>query len=101
MNDIEREQKRHDKVINGQFTKRKLTKEEFIQQLQRKGVSTTRNIKNITRLCQLRDIHIEEFFPEMVQEWQRKLKQMLQVLWECGFIDVTNINQYTVGGRKD
>jgi hypothetical protein len=26
---------------------------------------------------------------------------MLQVLWEHGFIDVTNINQYTVGGRKD
>ncbi len=26
---------------------------------------------------------------------------MLQVLWECSFIDVTNLNAYTVGGRKD
>jgi hypothetical protein len=37
----------------------------------------------------------------MAQGWQGKLKRMLQVLWECGFIDVTNINQYMVGKRKD
>jgi hypothetical protein len=101
MNNVEREQKRHDKVIEGQFTKRKLTKEELLQRLQGKGVSATGNIKNITRLCQLSDIPIEEFIPKMVQGWQGKPKGMLQVLWERGFIDVTNINQYTVGGRKD
>jgi hypothetical protein len=33
--------------------------------------------------------------------WMGKFKGMLQVLWECGFINEGNIQQYTVHGRKD
>jgi hypothetical protein len=96
MSDVKREQNRHDKVIKGQFTKR----EGLIQRLQAKGVSATGNIKSITRLCQLSDLPIEEFIPEMVQGWLGKPKGMLQVLWVCGFIDVTNlINIWLVKGR--
>lgn len=33
--------------------------------------------------------------------WMGKLKGMLLVLWEHGFIDEANIQQYTINGRKD
>ena len=64
-------------------------------------VSATGNIKNITLLCRTSNVPVEELVPKTLQGWQGKPKGMLQVLWERGFIDVTNINQYTVGGRKD
>jgi len=101
MNESEREEKRHDRVIEGQFTKKKLSKDELIQRLQEKGVTATGNIKNITRLCQVADIPIEILIPKTLQGWQGKPKGMLQVLWERGFIDEKNLNQYTVTGRKD
>ena len=62
MNESKREVKRHDRVIEGQFTKQKLSKDELIQRLQEKGVTATGNIKNITRLCQVTDIPIEILF---------------------------------------
>jgi hypothetical protein len=35
------------------------------------------------------------------QEWERKQKGLLQVLWEHGWIDTTRLNQYTIDGTKD
>ncbi len=101
MKELEREEKQHDRVIEGQFTKQKLSKDELIQRLQEKGVTATGNIKNITRFCQVTDIPIEILIPKTLQGWQGKPKGMLQVLWERGFIDEKNLNQYTVTGRKD
>jgi len=53
MKESERKEKRHYRVIEGQFTKQKLSKDELIWRLQAKGVTATGNIKNITRLCQV------------------------------------------------
>ncbi len=33
--------------------------------------------------------------------WEGKAKGMLKVLWEQGFLDVDNLKQHTVDGRKD
>jgi hypothetical protein len=49
----------------------------------------------------VRDVPIKEFIPKIIQGWQGRPKGMLQVLWECGFIDEQNLNQYTITGRKD
>jgi hypothetical protein len=51
MNPLEQEEQRHDNIVEGQFLKQKLSKEELIQRLQAKGVSTTGNMKDITQLC--------------------------------------------------
>jgi hypothetical protein len=39
--------------------------------------------------------------PKIKLGWIGKQKGILQVLWERGFIDEANINQYTIDGRKD
>jgi hypothetical protein len=49
----------------------------------------------------VRDVPIKEFIPKIIQGWQGRPKGMLQVLWECGFIDEQNLNQYTINRRKD
>ena len=36
-----------------------------------------------------------------MEGWQGKAKGLLQVLWERGFIDTTNIEKYTMNGRQD
>ena len=38
---------------------------------------------------------------EAIEGWDRKPKGMLQVLWERGFIDETQVGNYTIGGKKD
>jgi hypothetical protein len=36
-----------------------------------------------------------------VEGGQGKAKGLLQVLWERGFINATNIKKYTMNGRQD
>ncbi len=36
-----------------------------------------------------------------MEGWQGKAKGLLQVLWERGFINATNIEKYTINGRQD
>jgi hypothetical protein len=44
---------------------------------------------------------VEKNLPKIKLGWIGKQKGILQVLWESGFIDKANINQYTMDGHKD
>jgi hypothetical protein len=43
----------------------------------------------------------KENLPKIKQGWQGKEKGILQIPWERGWIDESNMNQYTMDGRKD
>jgi len=38
---------------------------------------------------------------KVVEGWQGKAKGLLQVLWERGFINATNLENYTMNRRQD
>jgi hypothetical protein len=38
---------------------------------------------------------------KVVEGWEGKAKGLLQVLWERGFINATNLENYTMNGRQD
>ena len=42
----------------------------------------------------------EEKIPKVEQGWEGQPKGILQSLWEQGFIDVDNLNQYTLDEGK-
>ena len=44
---------------------------------------------------------MEEEIPKVTEGWEGKPKGMMQVLWERGFIDKNNLQQYTLDGKKD
>ena len=44
---------------------------------------------------------VKEEIQKVIQGWEGKPKGMMQVLWECGFIDVDNLLQYTVYEHLD
>jgi len=39
--------------------------------------------------------------PKIQPGWEQKPKGMLQLLWELGSINSTNVKQYTIDGTKD
>ncbi len=44
-------------------------------------------------------IKVEE--NKFIEGWMHKPKGMLQILWERGIINDTNVAQYTIDGKKD
>ncbi len=46
-------------------------------------------------------VPLDEQIKKIQPGWEGKVKEMLQVLWELGFLDVDNLRQYTVYGQKD
>jgi hypothetical protein len=98
----EKEDQKHDQVIQGKTVKRRLKKEELVRKLAEVGVTATGNYTAIQKLAVEKNIPlVEENLPKIKLGWMGKQKGILQVLWERGFIDEANINQYTMDGRKD
>jgi hypothetical protein len=46
-------------------------------------------------------ISSKETTDKIVEGWQRKAKGLLQVLWERGFINPTNVDMYTMNRKQD
>ena len=101
MTEHQREGKNSNRMVEWQSQKKKVMKAKLIKRLQENGVTTTQNINNIQKLATSRGIPIEEEIPKIIEGWAGKPKGMLQILWECGFINRNNLNQYTIDGRKD
>ena len=60
------------------------------------------NINTIRKLCADWGIALEDREePKLQQGWEGKAKGMLQILWEQGFIDISNLKMYAIDGKKD
>ncbi len=93
---------RYDKIEHGKKVKRKLRKDELVRKLAEAGVTATGNYATIQRLAVEQNIPtVEEDLPKIKIGWVGKPKGIYQVLWERGFLDPNNLNQYTMDGRKD
>jgi hypothetical protein len=63
-------------------------------------VSAKGNADAIHQLAKHQNIPLEIEIAEMEEGRAGKPKGMMQILWERGFIDETNLAQYTVEGEK-
>ena len=52
-------------------------------------------------MCTSKNIPITKTAEQIKEGWEGKAKGLLQVLWERGVIDSTNIKQYSLTGKKD
>jgi hypothetical protein len=79
--------------------KRKLRKDELVKKLAEAGAMVTGNYTTIQRLAVKRNIPIvEEDLLKIKIGWVGKPKGIYQGLWERGFLDPNNLNQYTMDG---
>ena len=90
--------RKRQKNIHGQLTKKIKTKSPHTKV---KGI-----LKAIQDLAKTLEIPIEYERDKIEEGWMGKQKGMLQVLWECGFIDPLLATKeltkkYTVNGKKD
>jgi hypothetical protein len=67
--------------------KRFRNKGDLLKKLQSKGVSAKGRKDKLQILCKQKNIPIEEELDEVVEGWKGKLKGMLKILWERGFIN--------------
>jgi len=70
------------------MTKWKLQKEELFKKLLEQGVMAAGNLVQVQKLAKEWNVTIiEENLPKVKEGWERKLKGILQVLWERSFIN--------------
>jgi hypothetical protein len=101
MSPEEREEKRHDREVEGQTKTKKLNKRELALKLQEKGIRTKGTAKELVKLAEDNGIATAITCAKIVEGWEGKPKGMLQVLWERGWIDETNLKHYSIKGRHD
>jgi len=105
----ERTNNMHDTIMEGTVTKKR-TKNELIKAIS-DGFPNynlpTNNIKDIQAHATSLGIPVEYEKQKIKEGWLGKLKGMLQLLFERGFIDVQNktnqevVRSYSVNGKKD
>jgi hypothetical protein len=78
-----------------------IRKEELKTHLQEKGLPTTGTAKDLIRRAEENGICRKVTSAKVVEGWEGEAKGLLQVLWERGFIDATNLENYTMNGRQD
>ena len=78
-------------------------KAELIMKLQQQGVTMKGNTQTIIQAAQEQGIPIKEEQAIIIEGWEGKAKGLLQVSWECGFIDPTKNmkTDYTINGKKN
>ena len=73
----------------------------LIKKLQEQDVTTTRNIDNTRKLATICKVSFIEVHQKFIEGWEGKLKGILQVLWEQGWIDAHGLQHYTINEKKD
>jgi len=101
MTQAERDQKPHDLVLEGQTITRQYTKDELLKQLRQRGILAKGKKQAIQSKAQEHNLPIEETKANVIEGWENKPKGLLQVLWECGFIDELRLEKYTFIGKQD
>ncbi|KAI2491671.1 hypothetical protein MHU86_22879 [Fragilaria crotonensis] len=81
------------------------TKKTLLEELNEKGV-TLQQKRGYTKaelqeLARNNSIETHKEVDKILSGWEGKSKGMLQVLWERGLIDPSELDKYTVDGKKD
>ena len=80
----------------------KQNRAELEVELQGRGVFIKgKNKRELSNLCMAYNIAVTKTAEKMKEGWEGKAKGFLQVLWERGLINATNIKQYSLTGKKD
>jgi hypothetical protein len=70
--------------------------------LRGRGISTKgKNKREIVEICEQHEITITKNVEKIKEGWEGKPKVLLQVLWERGLIDGTNLKDYALTRKKD
>jgi hypothetical protein len=102
LSEQERLDQRFDQIEHDKKVKRKLRKDELVKKLAEVGVTATGNYVAIQKLAVERNTPtLEEDLPKIKFGGVGKPKGIYQVLWERGFLDPSNLNQYAMDGQKD
>jgi len=78
-----------------------LSKAELTTVLQARNILTKGSLKQLQAICRANGIQTKKTVPKVVEGWVGKAKGKLQILWERGFIDTTNLARYTNDGKVD
>ena len=79
-----------------------MQKEEIIKKLEEQGITAVRTLVQVQKVDKERNMTInKENLPKVKEGCEGKPKDILQVLWERGFINALNLKQYTMDRRKD
>ena len=102
MTEAERDQKRHDLVLEGQTITRQYTKDELLKQLRQRGMLAKGKKQAIQSKAQEHNLpRIEENKAKVVEGWENKPNGLLRILWERGFIDELRLENYMLNGKHD
>jgi hypothetical protein len=99
----EQEKKRKDAVIQGVAVKQKLTKKELQEILLTYGITAKGRLAEMQKTVTNLGILIEQINNKILEGWEGKLKGLLQVLWERGWINNKNkaYHNYNILGKKN
>ena len=102
MTKAERDQKRHDLVLEGQTITRQDTKDELLKQLRQRGMLAKGKKQVKQSKAQEHNLpRIEETKAKDIKGWENKPNGLLQVLRERGFIDDLRLENYMLNGKHD
>jgi len=102
MTQVERDQKRHDLVLEGQTITRQYTKDELLKQLRQRGMLAKGKKQVKQSKAQEHNLpRIEKTKAKDIKGWENKPNGLLQVLRERGFIDDLRLENYMLNGKHD
>jgi hypothetical protein len=100
MTESEREERRYDKKVGEREIP--LNKDELIVHLKEIGIENPVGSKDkLQKLCVQNNLPTKKKVDKILEGWVGKQKGCFQILYERGWIDVTNISKYTMNGKKD
>ena len=103
MDAAEREMKRKPRKTGNTITQDHTKKEILELMAQKVNVDLYRRKpeSEIKTLATAMSIPLTVSYEEEIAGWEGKAKGLLQVLWERGFIDESNLSSYNISGSKD
>jgi hypothetical protein len=101
MTESEREERsRYDKKVGEREIP--LNKDELMVHLKDIGIENPVGSKDkLQKLCVQNNLPTKKKVDKILEGWVGKQKGYFQILYERGWIDVTNISKYTMNGKKD
>ncbi len=97
MTAVQREETRHDRILDEPTTREFPKKDKLVRALKERGVSANGRKPAVQKI----GLPINETKPKVVEGWEAKPKGLLQVLWERGIVDESRLSEYTINERQN
>ena len=103
MSEPERLTKKYDQVTDDHACPVEKTKEDMRKDLQQKGIIVRRHCSkaDMMDICRANHISLTKNVYKKVDGWMGKLKGLLQVLWERGWINEGELSKYSLDGKQN